>query len=86
MFFKLNHGEHWKFKPRKKKVGMKQRFSKSMRKWLKENIKDYVLIKDGPLSGILIKNEDDALLFKLTWYNRTKNTIISFMNDIILRK
>ena len=79
MFFKLNHGEHWLYKPRKKKPGLKQRFSKDMRKWLKSNVKQYSLVKDGPLSGILINDENEALMFKLTWYGHDGNDIITYV-------
>jgi len=83
MFIKLKHGEHWLYKPRKKKLGMKQKFSKPMIAWLKQNISSYHIIKDGPLSGILIQDENEAMIFKLTWFSTTKsNSIITFIKKL----
>lgn len=82
MFIKLNHGDHWSYKPRKKKSGMKQKFAKPMMKWLRQNISSYRIIKDGPLSGILIKDEKEAMMFKLTWVSSTYDNIITFIKKI----
>lgn len=82
MFIKLKHGDHWLYKPRKKKPGMKQKFSKPMREWLRQNISSYKIIKDGPLSGILIKDEKEAMMFKLTWFSGAYDTIITFIKKI----
>lgn len=79
MFIRLKHGVHWLYKPKKKKTGMKQKFNKTMRKWLKENISSYTIVKDGPLSGILISDLNEALLFKLTWMDGQTKNIITFI-------
>lgn len=80
MFIRLLHGIHWLYKPRKKKPGMKQKFNKEMRKWLKENGYTYYIVKDGPLSGIRFYDKNEATIFKMTWMSGdNSNTISNFI-------
>lgn len=69
MFIRLFYGLHWLYKPRKKKPGMKQKFNKEMRTWLKESGFQYTVVKDGPLSGVRFYDPNEATIFKLTWMN-----------------
>ena len=83
MFFKLFHGSDWIYKVRKKKPGMKVKINKNLKSWLKENISNYKIIKDGPLSGIVISDLNEALIYKLRWLDDRKKDIISFLKSKI---
>lgn len=73
MFVRLLYGLHWLYKPRKKKPGMKLKFNKEIRKWLKESGIQYTIVKDGPLSGIRFYKKDDVAIFKMTWMSGDEN-------------
>lgn len=79
LYFKLMHGVHWLYKPRKKKPGMKQKFNKEMQKWLKENKFTYHIVKDGPLSGIRFSDQNEAAIFKMTWMSGDEYNISNFI-------
>lgn len=62
----LVHETHWKWRVHRKGKN-KMKISGKMKKWLKKNTRSHMLITGDPPPVVCFYNEEDAILFKLTW-------------------